>query len=590
MRKSLALPAIAFVTAVAAVLRVAGADFGLPAIYNPDEVAIMNRTMALAPNRLNPGNFLYPSFYFYALFAWEGLLFVAGWLAGRFESLAAFEREFFADPSVHYYAGRLLSAVAGTLTVVVTWRFGRRLFGPIGGLSAAALMAVAPLAVRDAHYVKHDVPVTLLVVLTHVVLARLLLAPGHGVDAGTMTSQWWRWLAADGRRGWWLAGLLAGLSFSTHYYALFVFVPLVAAAMLPQTPGERLRARAMRTATTLLVAAAAFVAASPFLPLELETAWRDIVANRQIVVDRATTSGGLFASMGFYLSWLVRDASGTLAALLAIAGLLYVARTTDVRRVLLALGFPVAFILFMANTVPASRYLNPVLPFVAVLGGGAVAWLAAGGRGRRLAAAAALVAACLEAGTASVHTVRFFGRDDTRTLALRWFEEHVAPETSVLIQPYSVPLRQSRESLREALVEHLGSAGRASIRFQRQLALDPYPEPAYRTIFLGSGGLDVDRIYVDPAEFGRTGNLEPLRQLGVTHVVMKRYNVPDPVMTALEAALAREGSLEATFSPYRTDVSEAGQREVAPFLHNTDARIDPALERPGPIIDVWIID
>src|SRR5690606_5159118 len=110
-----------------------------------DEVAIMNRAMALAPNSFNPGNFLYPSFYFYALFAWEGLLFVTGLVAGRFASLAAFEREFFTDPSIHFLAGRVLSALCGAATIVLTWRLGRRLFGTTAGLVAAALIAVAPL-------------------------------------------------------------------------------------------------------------------------------------------------------------------------------------------------------------------------------------------------------------------------------------------------------------------------------------------------------------------------------------------------------------------------------------------------------------
>src|SRR5690606_10320312 len=98
------------------------------------------------------------------------------------------------------------------------------------------------------------------------------------------------------------------------------------------------------------------------------------------------------------------------------------------------------------------------------------------------------------------HTVTFFGQTDTRTLAQSWIETSVTPGATMLVQPYSVPLRQSREGLREALVTHLGSTARASVRFQRQLALDPYPAPAYRTLFLGRGGLDVDKIYVDPAE------------------------------------------------------------------------------------------
>src|SRR5690606_1588095 len=148
---------------------------------------------------------------------------------------------------------------------------------------AAALLAVAPLAVRDAHYVKHDVPVTLLIVLTHLALSTAL--------AGRLAQRWW------------IVGALAGLSLSTHYYAVFVFVPVVVVMLAPLTAGEALPARLRRTAATLAVAGLAFIAASPFLLVEAGTTYRDMVANREIVVDRATTSGGAFTSLAFYLRW-----------------------------------------------------------------------------------------------------------------------------------------------------------------------------------------------------------------------------------------------------------------------------------------------
>src|SRR4051812_37084565 len=61
------------ILAAAAALRLFGLRYGLPAVYNPDEVAIMSRALAFAKGDLNPHNFLYPSLYFYVLFAWEGL-------------------------------------------------------------------------------------------------------------------------------------------------------------------------------------------------------------------------------------------------------------------------------------------------------------------------------------------------------------------------------------------------------------------------------------------------------------------------------------------------------------------------------------
>ena len=81
----------------------------------------------------------------------------------------------------------------------------------------------------------------------------------------------------------------------------------------------------------------------------------------------------------------------------------------------------------------------------------------------------------------------------------------------------------------------------------------------------------------------------PLRSRNITYVILKRTNVPNPETAALEAALADEGRRLATFSPYHRDI-EPGRQDAAPFFHNTAARIDPALARPGPIVDVWQIN
>ena len=136
----------------------------------------------------------------------------------------------------------------------------------------------------------------------------------------------------------------------------------------------------------------------------------------------------------------------------------------------------------------------------------------------------------------------------------------------------------------------VGSEDRATIKFQQQLALSPYPAPAYRTIYLGDGGLDKDKIYISPREFDSAPTLAPLKALGVQYVVLKRYNVPDASLASLDRALASGGRIVATFSPFRSDVDQGRLAMVPPFLHNTDARLDPALERPGPVIEIWKID
>ncbi|HWB15645.1 MAG TPA: glycosyltransferase family 39 protein [Vicinamibacterales bacterium] len=561
---------VAGIAVLAFFLRVVGLGYGLPAVYNPDEVAILNRALAFSSGDLNPHNFVYPTLYFYVLFAWEGLWFLAGHLAGVYVSLAAFERSFFVDPTLIYLAGRVLTVVCGVLTVAAVHRLGARLFDRVTGLGAALMLAVAPLAVRDAHYIKHDVPVTLLIVVTHVVLAGLVFDP-----------------ARDRPRGWILAGVVAGLAMSVHYYAIVLVAPMIAAAVLaPVSGGSRIATIVRRLVTAGLACAAAVVLTSPFLFVDLGRALQDVTSNHDIVMGRVTT---WFGAAPFYLAWLARDAVGVVVFVLAIAGLV-IAAAGDRRRAVLAVTFPAAFLLFIANTFPASRYLNAVVPFVALFAGRAIAQLATARPAMRLVAGVVLALAAVPAGLTSLHIDRFFRQTDTRTLALQWIERELPPGTSVLVQPYSVPLRPSREALVEALTAHLGSPERASVKFRRELALDPYPEPAYRTIYLGAGGLDTDKIYVDPAAFDAGDGLAPLRALAVTHVVLKRYNVPDPSLVSLRADLAREGRMLASFSPYRPGVGPERQAAVAPFLHNADTRIDDALERPGPIVEIWAVD
>src|SRR5687768_16839018 len=114
--------------AAAFVLRVFGLQYGLPAVYNPDEVAIMARALSFAKGTLNPHNFLYPTFYFYVLFAWVGVYLAFVWVTGGVASIAALQQLYFTSPTAIYTAGRLLGAVAGALSPLAVFRLGHRLF------------------------------------------------------------------------------------------------------------------------------------------------------------------------------------------------------------------------------------------------------------------------------------------------------------------------------------------------------------------------------------------------------------------------------------------------------------------------------
>jgi hypothetical protein len=183
----------------------------------------------------------------------------------------------------------------------------------------------------------------------------------------------------------------------------------------------------------------------------------------------------------------------------------------------------------------------------------------------------------------------FFNQADTRTIAQAFVESRLPAGSTVLVQPYSVPLTQSRESLVEALAAKLGDPGRASVKFALRLQVVPWPAPAFRTLYLGAGGLDADKIYVGYQEFAGGRAADVFDRLGVDYVILKRYPIDDPATLPLRSSLAVQGRLLFRTSPYRPGTSPDEQAMAPPFQHNTDTPIAPALERPGPIVEVWAV-
>lgn len=545
-RKRLAVVAI---LAGALALRVVGLRYGLPYVYNPDEVSIMSRALAFAKGDLNPHNFLYPSLYFYVLFAWEGLTALLAVAARAVSSFGAFQREFFLDPTRVYVAGRLLTALLGTATVAATARLTAGIAGQRAALIAALFLAVLPLHVLNSHYVKHDVPVTLLIVLAYIAYERRSLV---------------------------IAAVITGLAFSTHYYTIFLAIPLAWSA----AQGARDRGDAMkRILIAGAISAIVFFVCSPFILAEHATALRDIRANRQIVVDRAVGQIGYLGTAVRYAKMMTEWPMPLLFVLALVGAITAIAAPKTRRQALMLLSFPAAFLLFIVGTYPASRYLVPLTPFLVIFAAIAFArafemdtWTR---RGAVFGIIVIVAAGLLE----TLWTDVFIRQADTRTLAAQYIDAHVPAGSTILTQPYSVPLEPTRDVLREAVSRN----GREMpTKTALQLERDPYPAPAYRVLYLGRG-MDADKLYVPYADIGPSGDLSRLRAEHVAFVVLKRYNDDDPATVPLLTGLAREGRRLAVFSPYR------GGSRPEPFLHNTDARIDPALERPGPIVEIWQI-
>jgi hypothetical protein len=562
-------PILAAICVLAAGLRALGIDHGLPAVYVHAEAQVLDAALAVGRS-LTPQHFGHPSLYPYLLFIWEGLFFVAGRIGGYFDSLLAFQQRLILDPSAHFLVGRSLSLVGSTLTVVAAYLLGRRLFDRSTGLIAAAALAVAPIAVRDAHYMKVDAIAALSLASALVALARLV------ADSE----------AAAHRRYWIIAGLLTGIAVSTDYLASFLGFTMAAVILVDVRRTGSWPATSRLALWAVGGALVGFLAGSPTLPFNLPRVVTDVRAGSDAA---AAVLQGSLPGVFVHAKTLLSDAMGWPIGLAAVAGVIWML-ASDWRRGIVLVSILGPLIVFAATTVSSSRHVNVVLPLMAVAAGFTLAQIV-----RRVEnptrLALLLTLPFIPGLVGSFAWDLFLRQPDTRTLAAEFIESNIPAGSSVLVQPYGPPLTQSREGLLESLRVNLGKEANAPIRFQLMLGVSPYPQPSFRLIYLGDGALaaSADRVYIVPAEFSSGEGLAPLRRAGIEYVALTRGSATEPGLQELHAALAREGTRVAAFSPYRIGTSMAVQAAAPPFLHRAVGAVHRALERPGPTTEIWSV-
>ena len=113
---------------VAAGLRLWGINFGLPALYRPDEDVTVGRAMGILHGILDPHFADWPHLYFYLAAAWLAPFRLVGLVS---------------DPASGYLGVRILDALLGSLTVLLAFEFGRRAYGWLAGFFGAAALSVA---------------------------------------------------------------------------------------------------------------------------------------------------------------------------------------------------------------------------------------------------------------------------------------------------------------------------------------------------------------------------------------------------------------------------------------------------------------
>jgi hypothetical protein len=281
------------------------------------------------------------------LVPWEFQLGMRSWLLpGVIAVLMELSR--IAGDGPDYYIALIAGSFAALATapVVCSFLWGRRLFGPLGGWIAGAVVALAPEAVYfGARTLCETVAAHLLIV------ALYLLEPGYRVTS---------------RRRLFIGGLLLGLVFVLR---IQLAPALVVVALWTCWPAVRERAPALLAGTAVVLAGAGILDTAT-LGYPLASVWRNFVYN--VYYDASSTFG--IEAWHFYLRGELGVWGGSAATLLLLAGL-------GARRMPLPLAVAVTILaVHSAIAHKEYRFIYPAVLLVMVLTGIGLAQVAARSR------------------------------------------------------------------------------------------------------------------------------------------------------------------------------------------------------------------
>lgn len=348
-------------------IRLQGITWSLPdarhpiATFHPDESINLEAAMTvdIPHGKFDTQFYNYGTFYFYlASFAQtfgRGYGLIPTTLAPpEGKQLSQVEKMQLAAPEMAklYLAGRLVTAILGTATILVVFLLGKRLYNRAAGLNAAALYAIAPYAVVHAHFFTVDVPATFFVALALLSAAILL------------EEQSWR--------SYVFAGVACGLCAATKYNTGLVLIAPLLAHLLNKNPNACPIHRRAHFVVMLITVAVTFLIACPGPIINWPAFWDGTYPGSGVRYELFQHSreghGPQFEQTGlgwiYHLTVSLPYCLGIPLLLTALAGVVY-ACIKRRRGDLILLSF--FFIYYLATGLSAVRFARYMIPLLPVL-------------------------------------------------------------------------------------------------------------------------------------------------------------------------------------------------------------------------------
>lgn len=407
--------------------RMLGIGWGLPSPdnyfgFHPDEPII---NLYVGQMDIGSGDFA-PGFYNYGTF-YLTLCSVAHKVAGAYGGAVT---EPWQAIGSDYFAGRVVTILAGSALVVLVYLYALRSMRTTGAVFAAAAVVVAPGLVVHGRFQTVDVTAAMLA-FASLLCAQMALPSENGKQWNLMKAVLW-------------AGAFAGLSAGTKYTGVLAIVGIAPVLWIVAADRSTKVKASLAGIGALLLA---FVISTPGIFIETETFRANVAYEMQ---HTATGHGLVFlGTPGGVMYHIINltEGYGLLLLGFSLAGMFFAVRSKNAHLAGPILFFLLTYIVIGRAEVKFLRYTLPLIPTLALCFGYLVSnWHAKATINARIGIAFAFLAlggvGPGGARTAANYTAWMMS-DDPRTTAAKYLRENANPDETVgLVSPpwyYSPP-------------------------------------------------------------------------------------------------------------------------------------------------------
>jgi 4-amino-4-deoxy-L-arabinose transferase-like glycosyltransferase len=407
-------------------LRLLGILWGLPYLFHPDEVQIVQVYLSMIRNSdLNPHWFIYPSFTVYANGLIYGLYYMARHFLGSYHrtdialpKMLVMGTGIIDDPNI-YILGRAVSIFFGIGVVVLVYYCSLKVTGkPLAALMAAFFTAVSPVNVEQSRLILPNILVAFLVMA---VLWFSLQVYSNGKLLSYI-----------------LAGLFAGFTVGAKYNGGIVLVLVITAHFFRS--GFRL-ARLHYLLLAFISVIAGFIITTPFAVFDFQ-AFLPMMLEVRNQYASSGWPGQEGQSLIWYLNYLISfEGLITVAALIAMI----IAWIKKDKLVLLVSVFPVVYFIFISNLqIRNDKTILLLIPFLHILGGiflamlfGAISVRLAARRWQWISMGGIILLFIMIPIYRTTCTTISAIEPDSRTTARIWIEKNLPRGSSIALEAYS---------------------------------------------------------------------------------------------------------------------------------------------------------